>query len=297
MPKLDLTEYARQLALQNGRQAMLPVIEKELLHYEILSALEKGNLLSGLVFQGGTCLRLCYGANRYSEDLDFTGGTSFNSSALENLKGCIENALPEKYLVDVRVQEPSTGSLVSRWRIVVSTAPQRPDLPMQRISLEVAAVPSYSRQPRMLQLNYEGLLASYADTIVYAESLEEILADKLESFACSPHLRYRDIWDMHWLARMPHIDLNTAYDFRKRKEADYHEADVFSRGVERVCQQMSMIVEGEEFQNQMQRFLPVDLYEKTILRQSFREVLIETIMGLYEGIRPGDECVSRGRVI
>ena len=52
-----------------------PVVEKELLHYEILRALDEAAVLDKLVFQGGTNLRLCHGAPRYSEDLDFAGAT------------------------------------------------------------------------------------------------------------------------------------------------------------------------------------------------------------------------------
>ncbi len=48
-----------------------PVVEKELLHYDVLFCLSEAGLLKSLVFQGGTSLRLCYGANRFSEDLDF----------------------------------------------------------------------------------------------------------------------------------------------------------------------------------------------------------------------------------
>ncbi|WP_280176558.1 hypothetical protein [Paraeggerthella hongkongensis] len=43
---------------------MTPVIEKELLHYEILRAMEQGGLLASLTFQGGTRPRLCYVAPR-----------------------------------------------------------------------------------------------------------------------------------------------------------------------------------------------------------------------------------------
>ena len=56
-----------------GRERMRPVIEKELLHYDILFALEMEDLLDTLTFQGGTALRLCYGSQRFSEDLDFVG--------------------------------------------------------------------------------------------------------------------------------------------------------------------------------------------------------------------------------
>jgi len=85
MPEIDFNAYATQLARTNGRQTMAPVIEKELLHYEILRAMEEDGLLGGLVFQGGTCLRLCYGASRYSEDLDFAGGFDFDATGLEAL--------------------------------------------------------------------------------------------------------------------------------------------------------------------------------------------------------------------
>ena len=85
MPKIDFNAYAAQLARTNGRQTMAPVIEKELLHYEILRAMEEDGLLGDLVLQGGTCLRLCYGASRYSEDLDFAGGFDFDAADLDDM--------------------------------------------------------------------------------------------------------------------------------------------------------------------------------------------------------------------
>ena len=62
-----------------------PVIQKELLHYDILFCLDQAGLLDDLVFQGGTSLRLCYGSHRYSEDLDFVGGRDFSSARLAGL--------------------------------------------------------------------------------------------------------------------------------------------------------------------------------------------------------------------
>jgi predicted nucleotidyltransferase component of viral defense system len=282
MPKHDLFEYSGVLAQKNGRQYMRPVIEKELLHYEILSALEKADLLSSLVFQGGTCLRLCYGADRYSEDLDFAGGKDFNAAYLKDIKTCIENALTDKFLGTVEVQEPDViGGFTTRWRIRINTAPARSDMPMQKISLEVAAIPAYTKKPSMLRLNYDGLIASYADTIVYTESLEEILADKLEAFVCAEYVRYRDIWDMHWLSRKPDLDITQVYELRKKKEIDYNEAEKFSEGVGRIITQLDIIVEGRDFQEQMKRFLPTDLFDATIGRKIYRDVLIDIIRNLY----------------
>ena len=44
---------------------------KEAIHLHLLSALSDTGVLRHVVFQGGTALRLCYGGERYSEDLDF----------------------------------------------------------------------------------------------------------------------------------------------------------------------------------------------------------------------------------
>jgi len=61
------------------------MVEKELLHRDILHALHQSGLLNGLVFTGGTCLRACYGSQRLSEDLDFYGGKAFSPDALAYL--------------------------------------------------------------------------------------------------------------------------------------------------------------------------------------------------------------------
>src|SRR5215468_3085965 len=47
---------------------------KEAIHLHLLSALSEAGILRHVVFQGGTALRLCYGGERYSEDLDFVCG-------------------------------------------------------------------------------------------------------------------------------------------------------------------------------------------------------------------------------
>lgn len=57
-----------ELAMREKSYAhMRPVVEKELLHYELLFVLDKQGLLDNLTFQGGTSLRLCYGSSRFSE--------------------------------------------------------------------------------------------------------------------------------------------------------------------------------------------------------------------------------------
>ena len=96
-----------ELAMQNNQYANnRAVIEKELLHYDILYALEQGGFLNQLTFQGGTSLRLCYGGNRFSEDLDFAGGNNFSSATLIDIKACIEQYIGKRYGLTVKVKQP-----------------------------------------------------------------------------------------------------------------------------------------------------------------------------------------------
>lgn len=67
---IDLEELAGEIASKVDGAGLTPVIEKEIVHYEIIRSLGRNGLLQDITFQGGTSLRLCYGSQRYSEDLD-----------------------------------------------------------------------------------------------------------------------------------------------------------------------------------------------------------------------------------
>ena len=58
MPLRESFDRLVGLAMQDsGLRAMRPVVEKELLHYDVLFSLSNAGLLDGLVFQGGTSNR------------------------------------------------------------------------------------------------------------------------------------------------------------------------------------------------------------------------------------------------
>lgn len=50
---------------------MQDLIKQEQFEIEVLERLKSGKFLDSLIFTGGTMLRLCYGLNRFSVDLDF----------------------------------------------------------------------------------------------------------------------------------------------------------------------------------------------------------------------------------
>jgi len=95
-------------ALKNQEELapLRAVVEKELLHHDIIREMSAAGLLEELTFIGGTCLRACYGSNRLSEDLDFAGGRNFTRDALKDLGVTLVESLQTKYGLDVEVSEP-----------------------------------------------------------------------------------------------------------------------------------------------------------------------------------------------
>ncbi len=267
-----------------------PVVEKELLHYDVLFCLSEAGLLKSLVFQGGTSLRLCYGANRFSEDLDFAGGNAFCATDLSRMKNCIEGYLGQRYGLEVTVKEPEELRTepeyaeinVDKWQIAVATAPERKDLPRQRIKIEIANVPAYTHTYRQLVRYYSVLPDGYSDTLISVESLEEIMADKLVSLpATTRRIRYRDMWDLIWLKQQG-ATVNTG--LVRKKLTDY-KLDKFEQLLQNRIDSLADIIAAGHFQNEMKRFIPLAVYETSLGKMGFSSFLLESLSDLLKQLR------------
>ncbi|MDB6548884.1 nucleotidyl transferase AbiEii/AbiGii toxin family protein, partial [Bifidobacterium longum] len=271
------------LAGGEGMGNLLPVVEKELLHYRILDAMMREGFFSSLVFQGGTSLRLCHGSPRYSEDLDFAGGTSFDMDTLKGLGSCISDSLSgmgDDVTVRVKEPRPDADGLTRRWRIAIRTAGQRKDLPSQTIKLEVASIPAYEPQHRPALVNYPMFPALSGQIILDVESPTEILADKLLSYACASHLRRRDLWDMCWLASRGDVDSRRAMELAESKSSDYGEEGLWADRADRVAG-VADVIGSDAFADEMRRFLPAGLMTSTVESPRWSAWAIEQIGTLY----------------
>jgi predicted nucleotidyltransferase component of viral defense system len=268
---------------------MRAVIEKELLHYDILFALERGGFLDKLVFQGGTSLRLCYGGNRFSEDLDFAGGKEFNSFMLKDIKACIEKYIGERYGLEVTVKEPKelkkdpkySELKIDKWQVAVVTAPHRNDLPKQKIKLEVANIPAYTKQPLPLNVNYDFLPDGYSDTLILAESLDEVMADKIISLpATTKYVRHRDIWDLAWLQQQgAQLDIELV----KNKVADY-QLEQYQSMLSHLIDRLPELITSPEFIGEMKRFLDTEVFDRTLGKEKFQLYLQNTLTELFKTV-------------
>ncbi|WP_299526969.1 nucleotidyl transferase AbiEii/AbiGii toxin family protein [Winogradskyella sp.] len=280
----DFNLLVEQAVSEKNYAHMRPVVEKELLHYDLLFILDKANLLDKLTFRGGTSLRLCYGAARFSEDLDFVGGTSFTTSDLMGMKDCIENYIGDRYGLPITVKTPSESDdkKVKQWQLNLTTAPARRDLPMQKVKIQICSVPAYTREPKALKINYDFLPDGYADTLIMTENIDEIMADKLIAFvATTRYTRHRDIWDLRWLKQQGAM-INAKLILAKIK--DYGITNYVDK-LEKAHYQVDEIIRGKSFYDEISRFAPENVLERTLQKEKFKDFLIAETKELFSEVR------------
>ena len=254
-----------------------PVVEKELLHHDILREMSQEGLLSGLTFIGGTCLRACYGSSRLSEDLDFTGGKDFRRSDLTELGKVLGETLGTRYGLKVNVSDPvREEGKVSTWKMSVETRPGRKDLPTQRIHLDICAIPSHDPRPMMLRTLY-GVDMGTSGLILQAQSREEILADKMIALAFrESRIKNRDLWDIAWLRQqgveLPVHLIPLKIDDHRRTKDEFR-----SLLQSRVGELGTSEALRKDFINEMRRFLPAAVTAQTVEQEPYWEYLIQVI--------------------
>ena len=258
------TEYA---SLRN-------VVEKELMHQDILRTMSQAGFLKQLTFIGGTCLRLCYGSERLSEDLDFSSDFNFKKSDLKEIGALIQHTFKQKYDFAITVEDPvkETGN-THTWKIKIITRPQQKNMPLQRINLDIVRLPSYTKDNRMIR-DYYGINSGVSGIILKAESLEEILIDKIIALALRPiRVKNRDLWDIFWLDRK-NIQFNNKLFIQKLKDRSVHLPTFTNQYTTRIQE----ITAGQkDFLHEMSRFLAPNAFDESFISPIWWEQLIRVI--------------------
>lgn len=261
-----LKQQIRQIVQANPNYAAItPAIEKEILHHDIMDVLVTHGAMQQLTFIGGTCLRMCYNAVRLSEDLDFNGGYHFKPSAFDGLETEIKNYLQEKYETEIWVSKPSDdklGDTVS-WKISIIKEANRPDLPHQKMHIDVCAIPSFDIQKRPL-LNHYNIVAPTEGILIPVQSLEEMLADKLIALAYrARRIKPRDVWDIVWIKQRG-VKISSTLVEKKLAARGKSKSDFQCL----LAKQLSRLIEEEgvrhDFYMEISRFVPKDIKERTL---------------------------------
>lgn len=261
-----LSRYINQILQQHPEYAgIIPVIEKEILHHDIMHVLVEQGVLQHLTFIGGTSLRLCYNSSRLSEDLDFNGGHDFKPSDFNGLENDIQHYLSKKYEVEVWVNKPSQEKQgnTSSWKISIERKSNRPDIPRQKMHIDVCAIPSFDVQKRPL-INHYGIDVSTEGYLIPTQSLEEIFADKFIALAYrSRRIKPRDLWDIVWIKQQG-IKVNTGLTYNKLQARGKQQDDFF----EMLQTQLYRLNNADEvkidFNSEMSRFVPAKIKQRTV---------------------------------
>jgi predicted nucleotidyltransferase component of viral defense system len=269
---INVLELADQIS--RHERMTRDAIVKELMHHDLLRALIATPLGKNVVFQGGTALRLCYGNERYSEDLDFArhGHEMLDISSVGIYEATLKKKLEAHYDdMHITIKPPKPDSQyrtedkqvqVQTWVICAEIDGLRKDEKRPKIKIEIADVPAHSLTSRRLMNHYQNAAFQPMALPINVQTQEEILADKVMAMMGRPRIQYRDVWDLHWLESR-RINLN--YEFIMRKFRDYHVSDD-PKKVQNHLQTMEARIdflqtaEGVKlFNREMSRFLGGDL--------------------------------------
>jgi predicted nucleotidyltransferase component of viral defense system len=185
---------------------------QELMQHYVLASLSRAGLFAEAIFHGGTCLRIVYGMNRFSEDLDFllkqpTPAFRWQDYLESVRKDCVREGIP------FEVQDKSqAGTAVQKAFLKTDSIGKilTLDLPFERyqnrkirIKLEIDTNPPAGST----------FTTSYITFPVTAplttQSLESGFALKLHALLCRSYVKGRDWYDFVWyVARKTSPDLD-----------------------------------------------------------------------------------------
>lgn len=259
-----------QMAGRETRQVFQEEVQKA-----ILASLSREGVFNDLVFQGGTSLKLFYGNPRFSEDLDFVLRQGKNSSDLtlkiSKLQTFVNDVFPFLKEIEINIQKNDKDMQ----RLILKTISDVPEQKL-RIHIELAYVPSYRNQPRIL--DYPPL-----HPVVRVEEPSEILADKITALGSRPYLKGRDIWDIYFLTVEKQISVS--WDLVIQKAKDYGSTPaVLKKGLltasKRIREEGVLILSSE-----LRRFLPKPLLDQ--YSEVFDEIVTKVAIEA-EGVKKAD---------
>jgi predicted nucleotidyltransferase component of viral defense system len=266
-----LTEKIQSIIRSNPEYASIaPVIEKEILHHDIIDVMIKHGAMQSLTFIGGTSLRMCYNSSRLSEDLDFNGGHDFKPSHLDGMELEIQSYIESKYETQVWVNKPNEEKQgnTSSLNISIEKVANRPDLPRQKMHIDVCAIPSFDIEKRAL-INHYDMTVPTEGLLIPVQSLKETFADKFIALAFrSRRIKPRDLWDILWIKQRG-IEISTdlidkKLEARSKTKNDFEEALI--RQVDNLLQNNSV---RSDFNEEMTRFLPKRIKEATVDNEQY----------------------------
>jgi predicted nucleotidyltransferase component of viral defense system len=202
---------------------------REITQEVALAALSRTDFFKYSVFQGGTCLRIFYGLNRFSEDLDFILKEPNRNFKLQpHLQSLSEELEAYGYKIDITdrsktdiavrkafIKDDSIGKVL-QLNHVGKKGPFR----KIRIKLEVDTNPPSGSQTEIKYLDFPFVSS------VTVQNKPSLFAGKVHALLCREYIKGRDWYDFLWYTSQG-IEIN--YQFLAsalRQQGPWKEQDI-----------------------------------------------------------------------
>jgi predicted nucleotidyltransferase component of viral defense system len=174
---------------------------KEITQEIVLCALARANFFKRAAFQGGSCLRIVHGLNRFSEDLDFILLSPDKTFVWEPFLKALQLEF-KLYSLEFDVTDRSKADKAVKMaflkensfgKVFVFTHPRGPaDKQTIKIKLEIDTNP-----PGGSEFEKNFITFPYAFSIV-SQDLPSLFASKCHALLCRPYVKGRDWFDFVW---------------------------------------------------------------------------------------------------
>lgn len=210
---------------------------REIVQIQFLEEIYKTQESKNLFFKGGTALKIVFGSNRYSEDLDFT--TNIESKVINTITNDVIYELQKEY-PEITIKDLDTLQGISK-KILLPT-----DISSQPLSIKL----DFSQRENVLSPKigtiYTNLPVTTSSVIQHLSD-EEILAEKYR--AILNRVKGRDLYDFLFLLKKG-INFNT--DLIREKLKFYNEKYDLNIFIDKVKNW-----DEKELDNDVRRFLPL----------------------------------------
>ena len=174
---------------------------QEILQQYILAGLSRAGIFRKAAFQGGTCLRLLYGMNRFSEDLDFALKQADSLFRWQPYLESVQKDCAQEGIL-LEVQDKSRAELAVQKAFLKSDSIGRDlmlDLPFERLrSQKIRIKLEIDTQPPAGASFINRFITFPVTLPITTQTLESDFALKLHALLCRPYVKGRDWYDFLW---------------------------------------------------------------------------------------------------
>jgi predicted nucleotidyltransferase component of viral defense system len=174
---------------------------REITQEVVLAALGRGDFFKQALFQDGTCLRIFYGLNRFSEDMDFILREATPDFQLKNhIKHLTDELAAYGYNIEITDRDKADATVKKAFLkddslgkvIELRHANQTGPMAKLRIKLEVDTNPPSGSGHELKYLDFPFVSS------VAVQDRPSLFAGKLHALLCREYIKGRDWYDFIW---------------------------------------------------------------------------------------------------